>query len=96
MPKIVIHPVSTSVPSTVWQRSRNGLSGIGSTEKQPISSTSVVLISPALVWISSSPSRAGRSWPSSEFPVTSSSTLRWAEVKVSARIEAVSDRVAAA
>jgi hypothetical protein len=36
---------------------------------------------------------AGRSWPSSEVPVTSSSTLRWAEVKVSARIEAVSDRI---
>ena len=44
----MIHPVSTLVPSAVWQRSRNGLSGIGSTEKQPISSTSVVLISPAL------------------------------------------------
>ena len=52
-PQIVIHPVSTSVPSAVWQRNRNGLSGMGSTEKQPISSTSVVVISPALVWISS-------------------------------------------
>ena len=92
----MIHPVSTSVPSAVRQRSRNGLSGIGSTEKQPLSSTSGVLISPALVWISSSPSRGGRSWPSNEFPVTSSSMLIWAEVKVSARIEAVSDRVAAA
>src|SRR6266702_5776700 len=48
-PQIVIHPVSTSVPSAVWQRNRNGLSGMGSTEKQPISSTSVVVISPALV-----------------------------------------------
>ena len=35
-------------------------------------------------------------WPSSEFSVTSSSRLRWAEVKVRARIEAVSDRITAA
>ena len=49
----MIHPVSTSVPSAERQRNRNGLSGMGSTAKQPISSTSVVLIWPALVWISS-------------------------------------------
>ena len=48
-PQIVIHPVSTSVPSAAWQRNRKGLSGMGSTEKQPISSTSVVLTPPALV-----------------------------------------------
>ena len=35
----VIHPVSTSAPSAVRQRSRNGPAGMGSTEKQPISST---------------------------------------------------------
>ena len=69
---------------------------MGSTAKQPISSTSVVLISPARVWISSTPGRGGMIWPSSEFSVTSSSRLRWAEVKVRARIEAVSDRITAA
>ena len=35
-------------------------------------------------------------WPSSESAVTSSSMDRCAEVKVSARIEAASDRTAAA
>jgi len=38
------------------------------------------------------PDRSGMIWPTSESPVTSSSRLRWAEVKVSARIEAVSER----
>ena len=45
--------------------------------------------------ISSAPGRGGMIWPSSEFSVTSSSRLRWAEVKVRARIEAVSDRITA-
>ena len=34
----MIHPVSTSIPSSVRHRSRNGLAGIGVTAKQPISS----------------------------------------------------------
>ena len=50
--------------------------------KRPISSTSAVMIAPALVWISSVPLRGGMTWPSSELPATSSSMVRWAEVKV--------------
>jgi hypothetical protein len=50
------------------------------------------MVAPALVWISSVPERGGMIWPSSEPSVTSSSRLRWAEVKVRARIEAVSER----
>ncbi len=92
----VIQPVSTSVPSVVWQRRRNGPAGMGTTEKHPISSTGVVVLTPALVWVSMVPPRGGMIWPSREPAVTSSSIDRWAEVKVSARIDAASDRTIAA
>jgi hypothetical protein len=89
----VIHPVSTSVPSSVRQRSRNGLAGMGSTAKQPISSTGE-LATPAVVWTSSVPARGGMIWPSRALSATSSSMDKFAEVKVSARIDAASDRTA--
>jgi hypothetical protein len=91
----VIHPVSTSAPSSVRQRSRNGLAGIGVTAKQPISSTGE-LATPAVVWTSSVPARGGMIWPSSEPSPTSSSMDNPVDVKVSARIDAASDRTAAA
>jgi hypothetical protein len=90
----VIHPVSTSAPSSVRQRSRNGLLGIGATAKQPISSTGE-LVTPAVVWTSSVPARGGMIWPTSEPAVTSSSMDNCVEVKVSARIDAASDRTTA-
>ena len=82
--------MSTSAPSAVRQRSRNGLAGMGSTAKQPISSIEVLVIAPARVCVSSVPARGGMTWPSREFPVTSISSVIRAEVKVRARIEAVS------
>jgi hypothetical protein len=63
---------------------------MGSTVKHPISSTGVLVISPALVCASSVPARGGMIWPSREPLATSSSRLRWAEVKVRARIDALS------
>ena len=90
----MIHPVSTSAPSSVRQRSRNGLAGMGSTVKQPISSTGV-LVTPAVVCTSSVPARGGMICPSSEVSATSSSIDNPVEVKVSARIDAASDRTAA-
>jgi hypothetical protein len=80
----------------VRQRRRNGLAGMGSTAKHPISSTGVVAIAPAAVCTSTVPGRGGTTWPSRASSVTSSSRLRCGEVKVSARIDAVSDRTAAA
>jgi hypothetical protein len=91
----VIHPVSMSAPSSVRQRIRNGLAGIGASVKQPISSTGQ-LVTPAVVWTSSVPGRGGTIWPSSESEATSSSMDKRAEVKVRARIDADSDRTAAA
>jgi len=91
----VIHPVSTSAPSSVQHRSRNGLAGIGVTAKQPISSTGE-LVTPPGVWTSSVPARGGMIWPTSESEATSSSMDKRAEVNLSARIEAASDRTAAA
>jgi hypothetical protein len=92
----VIHPLITSVPSVVRQRSRNGLSGMGFTVKNPISSTVAVVIAPALVWISSVPVSGGMICPRRPSSVTSSSIDSVFEVKVRARIDAVSDLVAAA
>jgi len=65
---------------------------MGSTAKQPISSTGVLVIEPAPVCVSSVPACGGMTWPSKELSVTSTSRLTWAEVKVRARIEAVSER----
>ena len=90
----MIHPVNTSVPSSMRQRSRNGLVGMGSTAKQPISSTGE-LATPAVVWTSSVPARGGTTWPSKTLSATSSSMDKRAEVKVSARIDAASERTAA-
>ena len=87
----MIHPVSTSVPSSVRHRSRNGLAGIGVTAKQPISSIGE-LVTPPVVWTSNVPARGGMIWPSSESEATSSWMDKRAEVNVSARIEAASDR----
>ena len=64
------------------------------TEKQPISSIGV-LVTPAVVWTSSVPACGGMIWPTSEPPATSSSMDNCTEVKVSARIDAASDRTAA-
>jgi hypothetical protein len=57
----LIHPVITSAPSGVRKRRRNELSGWTHGEK-PISST-VVVIKPDLVWISSVPASEGMIWP---------------------------------
>ena len=81
----VIHPLSTSAPSSVRQRSRNGLAGMGATEKQPISSTGE-LVTPAVVCTSSVPARGGMICPRSMSSATSSSMDNPAEVKVSALI----------
>ena len=90
----MIHPVTTSIPHAVRNRSRNGLAGIGSTVKQPISSIGPLVIPPVLSFTSSVPPRGGMTWPSRQPSVTSSSMDRPAEVKVTARMEAVSDRTA--
>ena len=86
----MIHPVITDAPSAVRNRSRNGPGGMGSRAKNPASSTGEVVM-PALVCVSSVPGCGGTTWPSREPPVTSSSMDRWGEVKVRARIVAVSD-----
>jgi len=86
----VIHPVITDAPSAVRNRSRNGPGGMGSKAKNPASSTGEAAM-PALVCVSSVPGCGGTTWPSREPPATSSSMDRWAEVKVRARIVAVSD-----
>ena len=52
-------PVSTSAPSVIRQRSRNGLGGMGSTAKQPISSTGAIVVAPARVCASIVPARGG-------------------------------------
>jgi MFS family permease len=90
----VIQPVITYAPSVVRNRSRNGPGGMGSKAKNPASSTGEVVM-PALVSVSSVPGCGGTTWPSREPPATSSSMDRWAEVKVRARIVAVSDLAAA-
>jgi MFS family permease len=90
----VIQPVITDAPSAVRNRNRNGLGGMGSRAKNPASSTGEVVM-PALVCVSSVPGCGGTTWPSRESPATSSSMDRWAEVKVRARIVAVSDLAAA-
>ena len=90
----VIHPVITDAPSVVRNRSKNGPGGMGSRAKNPASSTGEVVM-PALVCVSSVPGCGGTTWPSRESPATSSSMDRWAEVKVRARIVAVSDLAAA-
>jgi predicted MFS family arabinose efflux permease len=86
----VIQPVITDAPSVVRNRSRNGAGGMGSRAKNPASSTGEVVM-PARVCVSSVPACGGTTWPSRESPATSSSIDRWAEVKVRARIVAVSD-----
>jgi hypothetical protein len=68
---------------------------MGATAKQPISSIAVMTVTPALVCVSSVPARGGMTWPSREPSATSTSRLRWAEVKVRARIDAFSERVLA-
>ena len=88
----MIHPVSTSVPSEVRYRRRNGLAGMGWMANQPSESTPTVAAAPSRVWISIVPSPAGTTWPCSDYPLTSSSMIRCAEVKVRARIDAVSAR----
>ena len=90
----VIQPVITYAPSVVRNRSRNGPGGMGSKAKNPASSTGEVVMS-ALVCVSSVPGCGGTTWPSREPSATSSSMDRWAEVKVRARIVAVSDLAAA-
>ena len=75
------------------QRSRNGPFGIGFSTKHPTSSAGE-LVTPAAVWTSSVPARGGMICPSSELWATSSSMDNRAEVKVSARIDAASDRTA--
>jgi MFS family permease len=90
----VIQPVITDAPSAVRNRSRNGPGGMGSRAKNPASSTGEVVM-PALVCVSSVPGCGGTTWPSREPSASSSSMDRWAEVKVRARIVAVSDLAAA-
>ena len=92
----VIHPVTTLVPSVVWQRNRKGLAGIGRMAKHPTSSAWMEAMIPARVCSSIVASPVGNSWQSSESPLTSISMVRWSEVKVSARIDAVSDRTLSA
>jgi predicted MFS family arabinose efflux permease len=91
--KSVIQPVITYAPPVVRNRSRNGPGGMGSRVKNPASSTGEVVTS-SLVCVSSAPACGGTTWPNRESPATSSSMDRWAEVKVSARIVAVSDLAA--
>ena len=88
----VIHPVTASMPAAVRQRSRNGAGGMGRTEKQPISSAGNAVSAPSRGWTLIVAAWAGTTWPSSESWVTSSSMVRCAEVKVSARTEAASAR----
>jgi MFS family permease len=90
----VIQPVITDAPSAVRNRNRNGLGGMGSRAKNPASSAGEVVM-PALVCVSSVPGCGGTTWPSREPSATSSSMDRWAEVKVRARMVAVSDLAAA-
>jgi hypothetical protein len=66
---------------------------MGSRVKNPASSTGEVVTS-SLVCVSSAPACGGTTWPNREPSATSSSMDRWAEVKVSARIVAVSDLAA--
>src|SRR5262249_1930000 len=86
----VIQPVITYAPSVVRNRNRNGPGGMGFTVKNPVSSTGAVVV-PALVCVSSVPACSGTTWPNREPSATSSSMDRRAEVKVRARIVAVSD-----
>jgi hypothetical protein len=67
---------------------------MGSTVKQPISSIGSVVVAAALWCTSSVPPRGGMIWPSRQFSVTSSSMDSPADVKVRARMDAVSDRTA--
>ena len=91
----VIQLVATSVPCPVRQRKRKGRRGTGSMEKQPISSTGAAVVTPSRVCASIVPSPGGMTWPSSESSVTSSSIDVCPDLKVRARMEAVSDRTLA-
>jgi len=91
----VIQPVSTSISGPARQRSRNGPRGMGSIEKQPISSAEITGSGPAWVWTSIVAPWAGVSWPRTDSAVISSSIVSRGWVKVSARIDAASERVAA-
>lgn len=88
-------PVRTSARVSVWQRSRNGPSGLGAKVKQPTSSIGAVTAWPDRVWISAVPGSGGTSWPNRAPSVSSTSIEKRADWKVRARTDAASDRTAA-
>jgi hypothetical protein len=88
-------PVRTSARVSVWQRSRNGPSGLGAKVKQPTSSIGAVTGWPDRVWISAVPGSGGTSWPNRAPSVSSTSIEKRADWKVRARTDAASDRTAA-
>src|SRR5260221_1976647 len=81
------------MPAAVLQRRRNGPEGIGSIEKQPISSATVAVSAPVRGCTLIVAACGGTTSPRTKYSATSSSMLQLAEVEVTIPIDAGPARV---